>query len=70
MGTHDELLARKGIYYHLVTTQTADETISGGEGESDTARKQSLIPEDADIDELNSVKVESNKVGDSSALEY
>ena len=31
MGTHDQLMERKGIYYQLVTSQTKDTTVQAGE---------------------------------------
>ena len=61
MGTHEELLAKKGIYYELVTTQTADE-LTNTENSFLDSRKQSIPVEDEDVSELASMKVDVAKV--------
>ena len=41
MGTHKDLLERKGIYYHLVTTQVGDDLTTTDQLGENELRRQS-----------------------------
>ena len=58
MGTHKELLERKGIYYHLVTTQVGDDESSTAHAdEAEIRRRQSEQDDDYSIQPTDEQKV-------------